>query len=113
MKYRTKLTRKELNTWTAALRSGDYEQGTSRLCCDGKFCCLGVAYDVLHDGYWHDDTWDGSSLATDAGETACWGVELDIPSIKMAVLNDSRGLTFAQIADWIDENLASKGERLK
>jgi hypothetical protein len=28
--------------WTAALRSGDYEQGFTLLQSEGKFCCLGV-----------------------------------------------------------------------
>lgn len=28
--------------WTAALRSGEYPQGTGALNEDGKFCCLGV-----------------------------------------------------------------------
>jgi hypothetical protein len=28
--------------WTAALRSGKYEQGQNALCADGRFCCLGV-----------------------------------------------------------------------
>jgi hypothetical protein len=28
--------------WTAALRSGDYEQGFTLLQSKGKFCCLGV-----------------------------------------------------------------------
>lgn len=29
-------------TWTAALRSGKYEQGQNALCANGLFCCLGV-----------------------------------------------------------------------
>lgn len=28
--------------WTAALRSGKYEQGQNALCANGFFCCLGV-----------------------------------------------------------------------
>lgn len=36
--------------WTAALRSGKYEQAQGRLCdLDGKHCCLGVAYRVQPD----------------------------------------------------------------
>lgn len=31
--------------WTAALRSGEYEQGQGSLRRDGKFCCLGVLCD--------------------------------------------------------------------
>lgn len=37
--------------WVAALRSGEYEQGTDYLCNDGKFCCLGVLSDLaVKDG---------------------------------------------------------------
>lgn len=32
--------------WVAALRSGEYEQGTEYLSRDGKFCCLGVLCDL-------------------------------------------------------------------
>lgn len=32
--------------WTAALRSGEYEQGREYLSSDGKFCCLGVLCDL-------------------------------------------------------------------
>ena len=32
--------------WVASLRSGEYEQGKDFLCCDGKFCCLGVGSDL-------------------------------------------------------------------
>jgi hypothetical protein len=40
--------RKELRAkWVAALRSGEYQQGSERLHRDGRFCCLGVACDIL------------------------------------------------------------------
>lgn len=32
--------------WTAALRSGKYEQGQEALCKDGRYCCLGVLADL-------------------------------------------------------------------
>lgn len=32
--------------WVAALRSGKYKQGKTSLCRDGKYCCLGVLYEV-------------------------------------------------------------------
>ncbi len=35
--------------WIAALRSGKYEQGRTRLDYDGKYCCLGVACKLLAD----------------------------------------------------------------
>lgn len=33
--------------WLDALKSGEYQQGTKFLCKDGKYCCLGVACEVL------------------------------------------------------------------
>ena len=32
--------------WTAALRSGEYQQGRAALHADGMFCCLGVLCDL-------------------------------------------------------------------
>jgi hypothetical protein len=32
--------------WTDALRSGEYKQGRSVLCRDGKYCCLGVLCEI-------------------------------------------------------------------
>jgi hypothetical protein len=32
--------------WTAALRSGKYEQGQNALCSGGAFCCLGVLAEI-------------------------------------------------------------------
>jgi hypothetical protein len=34
--------------WVEALRSGQYKQGRKRLCCDGAYCCLGVACDLYN-----------------------------------------------------------------
>lgn len=37
----------EFKTWIEALRSGKYKQTQGRLERDNKFCCLGVACEVL------------------------------------------------------------------
>lgn len=48
--------------WVAALRGGQYQQGTGRLRDgDDKFCCLGVACDVVSGLDWFDNEaggWD-------------------------------------------------------
>jgi hypothetical protein len=36
-----------LEEWPNALESGEYEQGKGQLYDDGKYCCLGVACDLL------------------------------------------------------------------
>lgn len=49
--------------WTAALRSGEYEQGRDFLRDGNRFCCLGVACDILSDngeGEWRPSYKDGS-----------------------------------------------------
>lgn len=105
--------------WVKALRSGEYEQGTSALCRKGKFCCLGVAYDVLVDGEWerssasaYADTWgvpsgSGTHNAWLPGDVArdigLYDGVSDYQGVLMA-MND-RGDSFAEIADWIEANL--------
>jgi len=39
------------NEWIPALLSGEYEQGRAYLKRGGKFCCLGVAADLLQDEF--------------------------------------------------------------
>lgn len=34
--------------WVAALRSGEFNQGVGALSLNGKYCCLGVACELLH-----------------------------------------------------------------
>jgi hypothetical protein len=113
--------------WVEALRSGQYEQGTERLCTttpDGySFCCLGVLTDLAVQ--------DGAGRWLDAGceldqptfsrclgvlpdrVTAWAGLSSDCPALSPAVyaslpakylsaLNDSHLYTFEQIADLIE-----------
>lgn len=43
--------KENIRKWVAALRSGEYEQGTGFLNKNGKYCCLGVACDLaVKDG---------------------------------------------------------------
>lgn len=91
--------------WIAALVSGEYEQGKEHLCVNDKYCCLGIACVV-----------SGAKMTVDLGE---WGT---IPSLRQTEnvprqlivnedlirtlyeMNDS-GITFPEIANWINENL--------
>jgi len=41
-------------TWIEALRSGKYKQGAYALHQSDRFCCLGVAIEVLTDLEWED-----------------------------------------------------------
>lgn len=104
--------------WTAALRSGEYQQARGRLHYNTlagvpSFCCLGVACDLTKSGEW---TPGG---AYRIGEHLVRGLE--IPDVivadeygigfldqqHLAHLNDN-GATFAAIADHIDLLVAAQ-----
>lgn len=109
---------KEIATrWTAALRSGQYEQGRGLLSASGKFCCLGVLCEIAVD--------DGIITKEEGDDYVDYGPEGDglvLPSIVMkwagmwsatgeeegrlgaslSELNDMEQRTFDQIADHID-----------
>lgn len=112
--------------WVAALRSGDYEQGSLRLrTAEDKYCCLGVLTDLYlkeTGGEWERDVttsgWVGAkSSAALAGPVMEWaGLEGDsfveveeeygFSKInRLSVLNDSKSYDFNKIADIIETNL--------
>ena len=96
-------------TWCDALRSGKYKQGTRRLCGDDKWCCIGVAADVLLDDFWiwseRDRAWciaGNSATLSDA-----WLKKIDLEwerQVGLVEMNDT-GSSFDEIADWIEKNL--------
>jgi len=51
------MKKSDVKKWVKALRSGDYQQGKESLCReevsgDYKYCCLGVACDILTEDDW-------------------------------------------------------------
>lgn len=105
---------------SAALRSGKYEQGQGRLRTkEGKFCCLGVACDLLAPESWIFHA-DGEPTFSDRNSLQCvyppqyvataFGFpyeKLTIDSapqfgVRLADLNDNKGKSFAEIADVLD-----------
>lgn len=121
--------------WTAALRSGEYEQGKGRLCTIESgvvtWCCLGVLCDVVEGVEWNDanigdptfsyriaEYGDGSNghalpdtlrpvVGIPDGDEATL---INMNDGEWVCVTDGTGgkfvtKTFAQIADWIDENL--------
>ena len=104
-------------SWVAALRSGKYEQGRLYLNLGGKFCCLGVACDISRDVLkldvgvrklrsgkevtWYNGAYD--NLSSEVTEHFMFrsmhgGIR------KLITLNDSKGKTFDDIADIVEEN---------
>lgn len=112
--------------WTAALRSGEYKQGSSALHdeSDGvhSYCCLGVLCDLAvkagvkvevekRDGgvFYYDK--DGSYLPDSVMDWA--GLDTgnpQTPAGSCAHMNDGRGMSFAEIADVIDTHLKESAD---
>lgn len=118
--------------WIAALRSGQYKQGTGTLrTSNDKFCCLGVLADLHRKevgGRWEWDDLGGgycviitqptnnSATADLPRSTRDWAglestnpmvyakQELHTPIRPLAAVNDS-GYTFDRIADIIEQQL--------
>lgn len=88
--------------WVEALRSGKYEQGSSYLECDNKFCCLGVLCKVMGvegtrvevntGGYKVEFDGDTAGLTTDiqkiAGMKESFGL-IDYLHTRLSELNDT------------------------
>ena len=108
--------------WLAALRSGEYEQGTQMLCSiENQFCCLGVITDLYikeHEG----EAWEINSSTFKnfyGNSTYLIPKVMDWTNLKefnpsivlesgerktLSDLND-KGYTFSEIADLIERYL--------
>lgn len=94
--------------WIAALRSGEYKQGTVHLYNESNdsYCCLGVAC-FLHNGIRPKGS--GFMPSGESGYTVLpaainGGLTSNHAAYRLADMND-RGDSFNEIADWIEENL--------
>lgn len=119
------MTEEQLNTWIAALRSGEYKQGSGMLrSTNDEYCCLGVCIDALGLAKWEraDDTprcyrakfSDGMmSRSSITGSTQTrMGLDYHVPVYidehhrpwidYLIKMNDEYGSTFDQIADVLD-----------
>lgn len=72
-------------------------------------CCLGVLADVAYDGDWEEmpgEGWKiGDCVGTLHGRIANdIGVSIAV-NAKCMSLNDVENKSFAEIADWIEENV--------
>lgn len=114
--------------WTAALRSGEYEQGNDQLYDGGKYCCLGVLCDLAREiglvSLDYDDErgefyyageqnylpevvreWAGL-LGKDPAVSVRFtgGLTPRAGETELSALNDEYSASFTQIADAIDGN---------
>ena len=100
--------------WVAALRSGEYQQGTGYL-NSGDFCCLGVLCEVLGVAKRLNDTeeitmYEGCAATAPKQAVEATGLltgvgqrNNGVPSL--AELNDEHKLTFEQIANVIENEV--------
>jgi len=95
---KTKLPEPFRTDWINALRSGEYKQGFGTLYADGCFCCLGVGANVKGASAEQLKGW-----CYMPGDTQ-FQVDLNAEElIGLANMNDT-GLTFPEIADYIEQN---------
>lgn len=99
--------------WVEALRSGEYQQGNGKLCDNGRYCCLGVLYDivvgdwrVLEDGLKATQRGDPNYVYDYVGTLGLSAEAMPV----LANMNDGYGdferrYTFSEIADYIEANL--------
>lgn len=99
--------------WVAALRSGEYKQGTGVLHNGEGYCCIGVFCEVSAD-----PSWDGEYITGETEEGTITRMDNFLPydvtqkyKLDKEILgvlwrmNDCRGASFAEIADYIESNL--------
>lgn len=98
--------------WVAELRSGDYKQGRLQLRNgDNEFCCLGVLCNVHaknNPEFAKTQTNPrryGGELCYPPSNVAAWAGLSEVVGDRINDMNDNRGKTFNQIADWIVKNV--------
>lgn len=123
------MKKKIADKWVEALRSGKYQQGRFRLNEDGNFCCLGVLCEIAVEegiakkfistdrkgtriyGYSSGDDGFPEYTAPDSEIMKWSGLKTNSGSVmtsdgamSLVSLNDNRGYSFSQIADFIEKN---------
>ena len=105
------------NRWLKALRSDEYVQGAGKLMRPAgdydEFCCLGVLCDVLGEEF-EETPWGSLGVAINGGGVNVGGLpdrlleQVSMSNSQQATLirmNDVKGSSFEEIADWIESNL--------
>lgn len=96
------MTQELKDRWTAALRSGTYQQGHGETRRGDRFSPIGVLFDVMDPTAWRADRY-GNDCGLWCGRSDPW---LSLDTIRPLIrMNDDYRSTFAEIADWIEENV--------
>lgn len=92
--------------WVEALRSGRYRQTQNTLRVNDGFCCLGVLCDLVEPGLWEvNGSHFGANISPSALVRDIADLHDDDTIAHLMDMNDSAGKSFAEIADYIEENL--------
>lgn len=96
-----KKQREYLRTWAAALRSKQYKQVTGTLCDHReRMCCLGVACDVLGDGWWvRDEVIRDLVLGDEENKQGVWSYIDRYPKVAVIDVNALVCLDYDSIDD--------------
>lgn len=122
-KHKLKLRPEAKAAWLAALRSGKYQQTTRDLCNSRGYCCLGVGAKVINglsdneirhrslpDREWMHAWWESVDEVENNLSYTYRNPRLPegsgrIPfGASLTECNDERKLSFAEIADLIEEH---------
>lgn len=89
--------------WIAALRSGEYKQGTTVLYnnLNDTYCCLGVAQKIC--GIKSNRNWDLAVRTSGTFNTHVFISEAR--QIRLIKMNDDDNCSFSEIADYIEANI--------
>ena len=107
----TDIKRASLKEWIAALRSGKYKQGRVLLRSkDDEYCCLGVLCEISglqakpsDSGFAYLDHLSCLPRAVADGGDA-WGLVFGVSVTALVGMNDERGKSFEEIADYLEEH---------
>jgi hypothetical protein len=103
---------KELkNKWISALRSGNYEQASGALVefhADGTaYCCLGVLL-CVSGSYRNAAEFHHKGSLTHAQRSDLLAPQHHELETWLISMNDGRGASFSEIADYIEQNVAAE-----
>lgn len=105
------LPRKFKRAWIAALRSGEFRQGTGKLLRYGTYCCLGVACKVagVPDNEIEYMGQVNLPLLNEYQIPNVLGVGTPLAN-SLVNMNDTRGFSFLEIANFIEQNIPDTEE---
>lgn len=101
------MTKELKQQWIEALRSGEYKQIKNILKDEIGYCCLGVLCDIIPDWTISED---GDSVVELGRYNTYDKIEkiLGVDSTTLTTMNDDDGKTFAEIADYIEQNIIAE-----